>query len=258
MRNAEDGTENTDSPAQVRLTIASFVDEMAPLLAGEVRVWVIPLDAPPLIGAEDFFAHLTPEEQTRAERYKVAKARHQFVTGRALLRWLLGRHLAMRPNEVAITYTGAGKPVLADTASRLQFNVTHTDGLALIAFADHAIGIDVERVRPIADPAGLVGRFFSPAERDAYLSLPPELQPAGFWRGWTCKEAVIKAAGLSVSCLDEFDVELHPERLASLLAARHPALCERSLSLAAWEPEAGFAAAVAVETSGLLPNQNTH
>src|SRR5207249_3409952 len=107
-------------------------------------------------------------------------------------------------------------------------------------------------VRAVADPEGLVGRFFSAAERDAYLALPAELRPAGFFRGWTCKEAVIKAAGLSVAYLDGFDVELHPQRPAALLACRHPALVGTDWALAAWEPAGGYAAALAVEGAGEL------
>jgi 4'-phosphopantetheinyl transferase len=213
---------------------------------GEVRVCVIPLDRPP-VDAGELFGCLTTDERVRAERYGVARARQQFVVGRGLLRRMLGDCLGIAPLEVPITYAGAGKPALAESHAGLHFNVTHTDGLALIALARRPVGIDVERVRPVADPEGLVGRFFSAAEREVFLALPSELRPAGFFRGWTCKEAVIKAAGLSVAYLDGFDVELHPGRPAALLAARHPALAGTGLGLAAWAPAGGYAAAVAVE-----------
>lgn len=216
--------------------------------ADEVRVCVIQLDAPP-VAIEELHACLTPDEKVRAERYKVATARHQFVTGRGLLRQLLGTCLGVGPVEVPLAYTGAGKPVLADASRGIHFNVTHTDGLALIALARQPVGVDVERLRVMSDPEGLVGRFFSAAERDTYLGLPAELRTAGFFRGWTCKEAVIKASGLSVAYLDEFDVELHPNRPAELLAARHPVLVGTKWRLTAWEPAGGYAAALAVEGS---------
>jgi 4'-phosphopantetheinyl transferase len=215
------------------------------LMSGAVRIWVVPLDAQE-VALEELLCNLTDDERTRAERYKVANARQQFVTGRGLLRRLLAEQLGLAPVAVPITYTGAGKPVLADASSGLHFNVSHTDGLALIALCSRPVGIDVERIRTLSDAAGLVGRFFSAAERAAYLGLPEGLRAAGFFRGWTSKEAVIKAAGLSVMCLDEFDVELHPERPASLLAARHPTLSGCGWEMAAWEPIAGFAAAVTV------------
>jgi 4'-phosphopantetheinyl transferase len=160
---------------------------------------------------------------------------------------LLGGCLGVAAREVEFTYNANGKPLLADPSAGLHFNVTHTDGLALVAVARRPVGIDVERVRHVANPEGLVGRFFSPAERAAFQALEEAHRPAGFLRGWTSKEAVIKAAGLSVACLDDFDVELHPARPAALLAARHAALAASAWRLAAWEPAPGFTAALAVE-----------
>lgn len=212
---------------------------------GEVRVWVVPLQYPPADEAA-LLACLTPEEHERAARYKVARPRHQFVTGRGLVRQILGTCLGVRPADVPITYTGAGKPVLDGGA--LHFNVTHTDAVALLAVATRPVGVDTEQVRDLANPDGLVQRFFSPAEGAAYRSLPQELKRAGFFHAWTCKEAVIKAAGLSVTCLESFDVELDPTQAPAVLAARHPELAGRRWGLAAWEPVPGFAAAVAVES----------
>lgn len=213
---------------------------------GEVRVWIVPLDAISTHN-ERFASVLTPDEQIRADRYKVEKARVQFVTGRGLLRRLLGDCLGVAARAVPIAYTGAGKPVLATGAGDLHFNVTHTDGLALIAIARRQVGIDVERERIVSDPEGLVGRYFSATERESYRALPTAIQTSAFFRGWTSKEAVLKSVGLSVAHLDEFDVELHPERPAALLAARHPALTSNSLQLSAFEPASGYIAALAIE-----------
>jgi 4'-phosphopantetheinyl transferase len=211
---------------------------------GEVRIWVVPLEYPPANEAS-LLTCLTAEEQERAARYKVARPRHQFVTGRGLIRQILGECMGVRPHEVPITYSGAGKPVL--DRGELHFNVTHTDAVALLALATRPVGIDTEQVRDLANPDGLVQRFFSPAECEAYRNLPPELKRTGFFHAWTCKEAVIKAAGLSVTCLESFDVELDPRRPPAVLAARHPELADRRWGLTAWEPVPGFAAAVAVE-----------
>jgi 4'-phosphopantetheinyl transferase len=210
---------------------------------GEVRVWVVPLDTPPLTEA-DLLICLSAEERERADRYKIRKPRHQFVTGRGLLRRILGSCLSVPPHEVPIAYTGAGKPILG--CGTLHFNVTHTDQIALIAIAGRPVGIDVEQVRNLANPDGLVQRFFSAAECASYRTLPPELQPQGFFRAWTCKEALIKAVGLSVTNLSEFDVELHPQRPAALLESRHPALMDVAWELEVWEPAVGFTAAVAI------------
>ena len=221
----------------------------APPVADEAHVWVIPLDRPPADPAE-LRTSLTPEECDRADRYRATAVRHQFVVGRGLLRRALGSYLGLSPLDVPITYTPDGKPVLG--CASLHFNLTHTPGLALIAVAARRIGVDAERVRTVADADGLVGRFFSPAEQVAFGALSDDHRPAAFFRAWTCKEAVIKAAGTSVRCLDGFDVELHPERPPAVLAVRHEALTAAGWVVGAWEPAPGFAAAVAVEGTGEL------
>jgi len=236
-----------ESPSQVvRLTTCQWSSELASPAVDEIRVCCVPLEHPPL-PITDLFGCLAADERNRAERYLVVKPRHQFIATRGILRLLLGNILGIAPEKVPIGYTGVGKPILLGISSALHFNVTHTDGLGLIALASHVIGVDVEKIRPIANPEGLIARFFSPAEQATYLLLDPLKRRAGFFRGWTCKEALIKAAGLSVAYLDEFDVELNPDEPAKLLAARHPGLAGTEWGLAAWIPAEGYSAAVAVE-----------
>jgi 4'-phosphopantetheinyl transferase len=228
-----------------RLILTPWTDTIDAVEGDHVRVVVVPLDnvANQL---QELRAVLIDDERARADRFLVPKAHLQFVATRGILRQTLGRLLGVASEKVPIGYIGAGKPVLSGDFDNLHFNVTHTDSLALIALARRTIGIDVERIRPIENAEGLIGRFFSKLEQETFLSLEPAKRPAGFFRGWTCKEAVIKAAGLSVAYLDTFDVELDPDKPASLLAARNPRLLEMDLILAALEPVAGFAAAVAI------------
>lgn len=228
------------------------ISPAGPPPAADVWVWVVALDRPPCAPAELADA-LTPDERDRAGRYRIGPVREQFVTSRGLLRRVLGGCLGLPAHAVPITYTEAGKPVLADPGCpALFFNLTHTTGLALIAVAARRVGIDVERVRAIPDADGLVERFFSPAERTAFRALPVDRRAAAFLRGWVCKEAVIKAAGASVQYLDGFDMELDPARPPAVLAVRHAAFAGDGWAVADWEPAAGFAAAVAVEAAGPL------
>src|SRR5262245_9610486 len=97
------------TPAPPRLRFASFSEGIGAGAPGEVRVWVVPLDRPPCAESE-LLPHLTADEHARADRYKVGKARHQFVTGRGLLRRLLGEALGVAPADVPIAYVGSGKP----------------------------------------------------------------------------------------------------------------------------------------------------
>jgi 4'-phosphopantetheinyl transferase len=217
--------------------------------ADEVHVWVADLGQLPADPGE-LAAALTPDERDRASRYRAVRVREQFIVCRGLLRRVLGGYLGVEPRAVPITYEGAGKPVLADPV--VHFNLSHTDGLAVIAVGPRRVGVDVERDRPVPDTAGLVDRFFSVAERAAFRQVPADRRPAGFLRGWTCKEAVIKAVGVGVAALDWFDVEMDPARGPAVLATRHPSLDGPGWSVAAWEPSPGYLAAVAVESAGEL------
>lgn len=205
---------------------------------------MIDLDRPPL--PTDVLAGLlTDDERTRAARYKVGTVRDQFTVSRGVLRRLLGGYLNLPPERVPLSTEASGKPVLV--CGSLHFNLTHTPGLAVVAVAPVRVGVDAEKRRDIPDADGLVRRFFSPAEREAYHALPAERRPDGFYRGWVCKEAVIKAAGATMHALDQFDVEIDPGRPAAVLAARHPQLAGCGWAVADWCPGPGYAAAVAVE-----------
>ncbi len=218
--------------------------------AGEVFVWVVDLTCPP-VHPDELFGRLTPDEQERARRYKIAKPREQFVIGRGLLRGLLADYLGVGPHAVPLDYLPSGKPVLAAGAD-LHFNVTHTDGIAVLVAGRNRVGVDVERPRPLADADGLVGRYFSAAEGLVFRALPERHRLAAFFRGWTCKEAVIKAAGATVGCLAEFDVELHPECPPRVNAVRDPQLAGPGWALAEWRTPDGAAVALAVEGAGEL------
>lgn len=245
-RATEAGDHSGNAPIQIVTKDADHDLDRTPE-GNAVWVWPIALVTGQSAAEPPLPQELTTEERVRAERYKVASARQQFAIGRACLRRLLGHFLSLPPNEVPITYSGAGKPMLADTNAGLHFNVSHCDGLVVIAIAGQPVGIDIERLRVVENPEGLVRRFFSHAEQETYLALPASLRESGFFRGWTSKEALIKAKGLSIACLADFDVELHPDRPAALLEARHHELVGRAWPMAAWAPAAGYAAAVALE-----------
>ncbi|QDU21505.1 4'-phosphopantetheinyl transferase family protein [Urbifossiella limnaea] len=211
---------------------------------GECHVWVIDLNCPP-VAADLLASLLTEDERARAERYRVKEVRDQFTLARGALRRLLGGYLDLAPQRVPIVVAAGGKPELA--SGGLHFNLTHTPGLALVAVAGVRVGVDAEKRRTIPDADGLVKRFFSPAERAVYHDLSAAVRPDAFYRGWVCKEAVIKAAGATMHVLDAFDVELDPARPAAVLAARHPQLAGSAWAVADWCPAPGYSAAVAVE-----------
>ncbi len=221
-------------------------DPPTPRLAGAVEVWTWAFGHAGFADGEEVELRrdLTAEESQRATRYRNAGAREQFVRSRAALRRLLAANLDCRPREVEIVANADGKPMLLG-GGPFQFNVSHTDGVVLIALADTPVGVDVERLREMPGAAGLVERYFSEPERRQFAELSAAVRTMGFFRGWTCKEAVLKGIGCGVRELDRCVVELHPDAPPAILG---PPETAAGWQVLAWQPTPETLAALAVAT----------
>jgi 4'-phosphopantetheinyl transferase len=158
---------------------------------------------------------LSPDEQERAARFHFEKDRIHFTRCRSALRNLLAAYLAMPPDEIHFDYQTGGKPQITaeQDPNALQFNVSHSGGLALIAIgSEHRLGVDIETMRRDIDAAALAERFFSVRERAGLRALPEGLRVRGFFACWTRKEAFLKATGTGLSFpLADFSVTTHPD-----------------------------------------------
>jgi len=213
----ETGAEDRALPAPVILDWrpGTTALELAP---HETRVWVVDLDAG--LNPEDDQdapepdverALLTADEQARADRFVRPRDRRRFIRCRAALREILGQLLAIRAGSVRFRASGHGKPELdweamgaADMAGRsaLQFNVSHSAGLGLVAVGrGRALGVDVEKVRPISEAERIVASYFTPAELAAFSSVTDQAKAMAFMRGWTRKEAILKGLGIGLAGL---------------------------------------------------------
>lgn len=208
----------------------------------EVHVWRFPLVVP----AIDV---LCATERARAARYAIDRPREQFRAARTALRQVLGGYLGIDPRDVSLTVEPDGKPVLAK--GHLQFNVTHSGERGLVAVANRRVGVDLEQLRPVENADGLVERFFGPEEREQYRRLPVDLKLAGFFRGWTGKEALLKAVGTGIQNVDKCVVDLDPRNPPRIVRFDHAAEYGE-WRLLAWEPEPGYLATLAVESTAAL------
>jgi 4'-phosphopantetheinyl transferase len=195
---------------------------------------------------------LTDEERARAARYRLERPRVQFVAARGMMRTLLGRYLGCPPRDVPLTVEPGGKPVLHPSINPgLHFNLTHSGEFGLFAAARQRVGVDIEEMRAMPNVEGLVERFYAVRERQAFAGLPEDLRVAGFFRGWTCKEALLKAVGRGLADLESCVVELDP-RLVPRVIAFDPG----DWRVLTWQPWAGYTAAVAVESAEKLGLEN--
>lgn len=215
------------------------------LLPREVHVWRFTLDPPgPVLARLE--ATLDAAEFRRAGRFRTEPLRRRFVAGRGGLRAILGAVLGRPPEQVAFAYGDHGKPRLAGVvAGQLEFNLAHSHGLALCAVSlGRVLGVDLEAIRPMDNAERIIGRFFSPREQAEFLTLPAHDRQAAFFRGWSRKEAFLKATGTGLStALDSFDVALGPTA-ALLRVGDDPSEAPR-WSLLDLHPGPGFASALA-------------
>lgn len=138
---------------------------------------------------------LAPNERERANRFRFDHVRRSFVLTRCALRILLGNYLQIDPATIEFSYGNNGKPALAPR-SPVQFNVAHTDGMAVLAFAlDCEVGVDVERIRSFSGMAGVAARFFHPEEAARVSSFAVKQRERAFFDTWVRKESYIKATG---------------------------------------------------------------
>jgi 4'-phosphopantetheinyl transferase len=122
-------------------------------------------------------ASLDPDEQLRAGRFVRDGDRARFIVAHAGLRRCLGGALGCRPAAVRLRAAPGGKPELAletPGGASLSFNLAHSATVALVAWGDAPLGVDIEDIDVTA-------------------------QRADFYAAWTRKEALLKALGTGLA-----------------------------------------------------------
>ena len=219
-----------------------------------VDVWIADLNVSEE-RAEKLLELLSPDETDRAQRFRFAMHRIQFIAGRSMLRSILGGYLNIPPKDLAFRYNSYGKPFLADhfDFGATRFNLAHSHGLGLLAVTrGREVGIDLEQMRPEVETLALAERFFAPEEVKVLMQLPPAEQRAAFFECWTRKEAFIKARGMGLSLpLNQFVVAFGAGVAPALLSAKDDPNASARWLVRNLQPADGFAGALVVEAGEL-------
>ncbi len=151
---------------------------------------------------------LDAEEILRASKFYKKEDRERFITGRAVLKKLLGLYLKRSPELIKIIPDQNRKPVIKDYR-HLHFNVSHSKDCIAFAIADTNVGIDVECINDNFNYSLTAQSCFTVGEIN-YIkeSFVPVKE---FFKLWTRKEAILKANGNGLSdemnklnCLNDF------------------------------------------------------
>ena len=186
----------------------------------EVDIWRLSLD-PPGSMVSDFRAHLSAQENARADRFKFHKDRKRYILTHGLLRVILRLYANVDSEKLKFGENQYGKPELVyPSGLNLTFNLSHSHEMALIGIArGRQIGVDIEYVKKDFEWQEIIERFFSSREIQIINALPKELQHRAFFTCWTRKEAYVKATGMGLSLpLKEFDVSPVPGAATLLLS----------------------------------------
>jgi 4'-phosphopantetheinyl transferase len=166
---------------------------MNPFPPHEIHVHTVPLN-----GSADTSV-LSDEEVTRGERFRSPEHRCRYMNAHAGLRLILGRYLGVAASNVSFRRGPHGKPYINDSA--LQFNLSHSGNLALVAISFTEVGVDIEAARASFDPIALANRFLSAADAASLQALAEAERYDAFLRLWTRKEAALKAIGFGLGGL---------------------------------------------------------
>lgn len=161
-------------------------------------------------------ALISEDERARQARFRFARDRRRYLVTRALVRTVLSRYAAVRPQDWTFSTGPHGRPAISapHLAPSLEFNISHSADLVMLGVtSDRTLGIDVESIEAReADIDGL-DRYFAPEESAALLSLPRPARRQRFFDLWTLKESYIKARGMGLAIpLDHFRFELVDEQ----------------------------------------------
>jgi len=145
--------------------------------------------------AEALAARVSSDERARADRFATPVLRARHLAAHAWMRERLAEATDRPPLDLAFDTGLFGKPVLRG-APAVAFNLSHSAQLAVLATAPSGdIGVDIERLQPMADMDLLAAHHFTAAEQAELAALPAGARTRAFLLGWTRKEACMKAAG---------------------------------------------------------------
>lgn len=164
----------------------------------EIHIWCFELDTVDVDPRED----LSEDEIATAGRFHQKIDQIRFMACRGVLRRLLSRYIGKNPQKIAFKYGANGKPELAESeaVNVLRFNVSHSKGLGLIGITlRREIGVDIERMQPMADLELMAQSCFSEREKRGWDALPEVAKGPAFYEAWTKKEAALKACGKGLS-----------------------------------------------------------
>jgi 4'-phosphopantetheinyl transferase len=187
------------------------------LALGALHVWRADLATV----SEEVLDALSLDEQARAARFLSHAKGRLWARSRGVLRELLSRYLETEPGRIRITAGEYGKPALIDSGAqsvaspstpepseRTYFNLSHSRGLALYAFAETGpVGVDVEALGRRVSEVAIAQRALGSTVARELTAHDQVTRGRAFLQAWTRHEALVKCTGTGLGCRRVADCE---------------------------------------------------
>ncbi|MGA7537127.1 MAG: 4'-phosphopantetheinyl transferase superfamily protein [Candidatus Rickettsiella isopodorum] len=160
-----------------------------------------------------FQSWLSSEEKIRAEKL-ATPYRQNFIISRGVLRDLLAYYSNYPPQELKLSYSLSGKPLLINPEQPIEFNLSHSKNILAYAFTiDAPVGIDIEYISHRMNLDKIAYRFFPADEYDRLKLLEGKKKLKAFFKAWVKTEVLIKAMGktLQTHPYSRYKLSLDPQ-----------------------------------------------
>ena len=136
--------------------------------------------------------YLTKEEIKKSKDYKSEIAKINYLVSKAILNLALKGLLEKEIDDLTVKRDKNNKPYV-ESALGLKFNISHTEGLVLLAFFKREVGVDIEKINYKFEFKDILENCFT---RDEIINIDNNI--ISFYRYWTAKEAYLKCDGIGL------------------------------------------------------------
>ena len=198
--------------------------------AGEIHLWQLALSDEQLAPE----SWLDQDEHIRFQSFSGPVQARRYLVSRCALRQILAGYLDIAPEDLKFDLQQGGKPFIASTDCDLQFNLTHTGDVGLLAVSRvMAVGVDIEQIRPMKLKHAIARRVFKSTEVKSLADAAKDKQDEYFFQLWTSMEARQKCSGSGI----------FGDKVSN-----------QSVGIHQFIPMPGYCAAVAWEDPGIQPS----
>lgn len=141
---------------------------------------------------EKLLSYLTEEEIIKSEGYKSEIAKINYLASRTILNLVLKGLLEKEIDDLIVKRGKNNKPYVENTLG-LKFNISHTEGLVLLAFSKIEVGVDIEKINYKFEFKDILENCFT---KDEIININNDI--ISFYRYWTAKEAYLKYDGIGL------------------------------------------------------------